>query len=182
MLDVICNTMKIRLTYRLFLFLLCWTPCLSSGQTNIKSTIKTEISRIKNIPSYSHPDIQGKIDSLIIIDSSFSKIVSLGTSAIPVLIDWLYDTSFTIVQNPCWLEEPMRTHDIAWFLINEIEPIPEYPALKIKFCTYGDCSHFPEHFFNYIHTNPKRYANRYKKYFTSKERKIRLQENIYKTN
>ena len=152
----------------------------TKAQSNLKAVIEKEIINIKAIPTNSHPDIQGKLDSVTVFDSSYSKIVSLGVKAIPVLFKWLYDTSYTPVKNPCWEEEPMRVHDIAWFLINEIEPIQEYYALKIVMCTWDQCSHFPQGFFNFIHSRPIIFATRYKKYFYSNQRKLILRGKIPK--
>ena len=148
----------------------------SSGQTNFKPIIEKEIVNIKTIPSFTHPDFQGTKEPLTIFDSSYTKIVSLGIGAIPVLINKLYDTTFITPRNPCWEGEAMRTRDIAWFLINEIEPIPAFPALGLVICTQGSCSHFPQGFFNFIHNDPILYANRYKKYFNNKQRKLGTQK------
>ncbi len=152
-----------------FLFLLIvFTQTLNAQRE--ERIIQTEIAKIKIIPSYSHRNMFGNFVPQIDFDSAFTKIVRLGTKAIPILIKKLRDTTLVSIKNPCFSEEEMKVHDVAWFLINEIEPFPRHTALKLVFCTSDECDHFPQGFFTFIHSNPSEYASRYKKYFYSKER------------
>jgi len=148
--------------------------CLLNLTINAQSKeefIHSEMRKVKQIPSYSHENVLGKRKPLTVFDSSFSKIVKLGAEAIPVLINKLKDTTTIDIVNPCFTEEKMKVHDLAWFLINEIEPFPKFLAVKIRFCTWNECDHLPDHFFNFVHSDPRDLANRYKKYFYSSERK-----------
>lgn len=140
------------------------------AQSNFDVNVNNELQNIKAIPSSTHPSISGEVSSLTVFDSSFTRIVRYGTKVIPSLIKRLGDTTSLKIENPCYAEEKMKMHDLVWFLIQEIEPFPRYDALHLVFCTEGDCEHFPQGFFNFIHSDPKLYASRYKKYFYSKRR------------
>ena len=150
--------------------LFCFLNLALSAQSN-REFIENEMKNVKQIPSYYHKDVLSKRKTPTVFDSAFSKIAQLGTQAIPILINKLKDTTSINIINPCFSEEKMKVHDLAWFLINEIEPFPRFIALKIQFCTWNECDHFPDGFFNFVHRNPIELANRYEKYFYGSERK-----------
>jgi hypothetical protein len=171
--------MKYSNTMKLFLIFILLTFTKLSNAQNSEQSIRNEIEKIKIIPSYHHTNMIGDSVPQTIYDSSFSKIVDMGVKVIPTLLKLLKDTSVVKIINPCFDEKKMRMHDIGWFLIRQIEPFPFHAALNLQFCIEGDCDHFPQGFFNFIHSNPTEYSVRYEKYFYSRVRKKYLKSNKY---
>ncbi len=154
-------------------FFICIFLFLLFNQTfgQVKSIVEQEFYQIKFIPTERlNPDSRtfAKYKN---IDSSYNKILKLGTTAIPFLIPKMTDTTLTKILNPCDNDEPIHLGDLAWFIITDIEKIPLFQVTKNQWCVWGVCEHFPLGFFTSLNFYRNKYAKGYKNYFYSKERR-----------
>jgi hypothetical protein len=151
--------------------ILTLTICLNaSGQT--KEIVEKNIYNIKSIPSYYLKgfmyDPKIKRQNLI-KDSSYLQITRLDTFALQYLIPFLSDTTLTEISNEC-LQTKFKIADLAFFLINDIEPVPYASVTGGQWCTWGDCGGLPDGFLYFINAQRLRFKNDYVNYFYGEKR------------
>jgi len=127
--------------------------------------VETAFAQIKTIPSH-----YTKGQQVMPLDEAYQKIVKLGPSAIPFLVDRLTDTTTVDITNAC-KQTRLRRGDLAFFLINDIEQIPYHTVTKSQWCVFGTCSVLPMGFLEYLEVNRSKFQNQYKAYLNSEDRK-----------
>jgi hypothetical protein len=151
----------------------CLTLC---GQT--KEVVEKNIYNIKSIPSYYSKefvfDPEVKRQALI-KDSSYLKIIKLDTFALQYLINFMSDTTFTEIYSEC-LHTKLKIADIAFFLIQDIEPFPYALVTGGQYCTWGECGGLPDGFLYFINAQRLRFKNAYINYYFSEKRNEWLKE------
>ena len=151
--------------------------CLNTnGQT--KEVVEKNIVKIKSIPSYYLKgfvyDPKVKRQDLI-KDSSYLQITRLDTFALQYLIPFLSDTTLTHINNEC-LQSKFKIADLAFFLINDIEPVPYVLVTCGQYCTWGECGSLPDGFLYFINAQRLRFKNDYFIYFYGEKRSEWLKE------
>jgi hypothetical protein len=156
----------------LIIVVLTLTICLNaSGQT--KEIVEKNVYNIKSIPSYYlkgfvyDPKVQRQS---LIKDSSYLEITRLDTFALQYLIPFLSDTTLTEINNEC-LQTKFKIADLAFFLINDIEPIPYALITGVQYCTWGECGGLPDGFLYFINSQRLRFKNDYVNYFYGDKRR-----------
>lgn len=146
-----------------------WFLCSATAQT--KTIVDREIFNVKSIPfHYSKFYSESIKDKPLLTDASYLKIKSLDTLAIPYLILKLSDTSITSIENTC-LGTKYKVGDIAFFLINDIEPIPYGMVTGGQYCTMGQCGVLPDGFITYLNNQREKFYNAYRIYYYGDKRK-----------
>jgi hypothetical protein len=142
-----------------------------NGQT--KETVEKSIYNIKSVPSYYlkgfvyDPKVQRQD---LVKDSFYLKIKRLDTFALQYLIPFLSDTSLTDIKNEC-LETNLKIADLAFFLINDIEPVPYALVTGGQYCTWGECGGLPDGFLYFINAQRLRFKKDYTNYFYGDKRR-----------
>lgn len=159
----------------LILFILTFALYTSSnGQP--KEVVDRNIYKIKSIPSYYLNgfayNAKNKGQDLI-KDSAYFHIRSLDTSALSYLIPYLSDTTLTTIKIECH-KSKLKIADVAFFLINDIEPIPFALVTGSQWCICCECGSLPEGFLSYINTERLQFKNEYVNFFYGDKRKQRL--------
>ena len=140
------------------------------GQT--KEIVEANIYNIKSVPSYY---LKGFVYNAkvkrqdLIKDSSYLHITRLDTNALRYLIPFLGDTTLTEINNEC-LQTKFKIADLAFFLINDIEPVPYALVTDGQYCTWGECGDLPDGFLYFINAQRLRFKNDYVNYFYGDKR------------
>ena len=146
------------------------------GQT--KKIVEKNIYNIKSIPSYYLKrfvfDPKVKRQELI-KDSSYLQITKEDTFALQYLIPCLSDTTLTEISNEC-LQTKFKIADLAFFLINDIEPVPYASVTGLQWCTWGECGGLPDGFLYFINDQRLRFKNNYATYFYGDKRREWVKE------
>jgi len=103
------------------------------------------------------------------LDSVYASIAKLDTNAIPTLMNHLSDTTSTVIANTC-LGGYFTLGQLAFFLINDIEPIPYFTVTKSQWDVLGECGTLPYGFLNYVKFKGQEFKNEYRVYFNSQAR------------
>jgi len=103
------------------------------------------------------------------LDSAYIYITKLDTNAIPTLMHYLSDTTTTSIANTC-LGGYFTYGQLAFFLINDIEPIPYFTVTKSQWDVLGECGTLPYGFLNYIKSRGQEFEKEYGVYFRSQDR------------
>lgn len=141
-----------------------------NGQT--KETVEKSIYNIKSVPSYYlkgfvyDPKVQRQD---LAKDSFYLKIKKLDTFALQYLIPFLSDTSLTDIKNEC-LETNFKIADLAFFLINDIEPIPYALVTGGQYCTWGECGILPDGFIEFLNNQRLRFKKDYETFYYGTKR------------
>lgn len=149
--------------------------CCSISFGQCQQYIDKEILGIKGIPYHYQ---KGKLSDKIKIefkDVSYLNIKKLDTSAIRFLINKLTDTTLTSIDNTC-MGTKLKIADLAFFLINDIEPVPYAMVTGGQYCTLGECGSLPDGFLYFINAQRLRFKNEYTKFYYGAARKEWLRE------
>lgn len=103
------------------------------------------------------------------LDSAYVRVVKLDTIAIPTLMSHLSDTTETGIAITC-LGGYFSLGQLAFFLINDIEPIPYFTVTKSQWDVLGECGTLPYGFLNYVKSQGQKFENEYRVYFHSQAR------------
>jgi len=103
------------------------------------------------------------------LDSAYVRIAKLDTIAIATLMNYLSDTTATGIANTC-LGGYFSFGQLAFFLINDIEPIPYFTVTKSQWDVLGECGTLPYGFLNYVKSKGQEFENEYRVYFHSQAR------------
>ena len=165
--------------WKLFFILTILVLTSIIGHSQVGSpTVYRTLNKIKGVPSWyttSHKYDKTKKDRFKGVDSVYVGIAKLDTNAIVKLIDFLADTSSTTIPNTC--QNGYFTYgQLAFFLINDIEPIPFYIVTKSQWDVLGECGILPYGFLNYLKNNASRFETEYRTYFNSQERQEWLKQ------
>jgi hypothetical protein len=158
-----------------FFILLFVTAQSQLGSSNVFEVL----NRIRAVPSWyiaGYNSSKTKGDKLEGIDTVYADIVKLDTIAIPKLIPFLSDTTYTEILNTC-TGGYFTFGQLAFFLINDIEPVPYFLVTKSRWDAFGECWNLPIGFLGFLRINGSNFKDQYSRYINSKERQDWLKQN-----
>ena len=159
------------LKHSLLLILLLFFFLLAYSQTE-KPDILSMMKDVKSIPAWYTTGYKyrktnkSRFDGL---DSAYVCVAKLDTNAIITLMNYLSDTIATSIANTC-LGGYFTYGQLAFFLINDIEPIPYFTVTKSQWDVLGECGTLPYGFLYYLKSKGQEFENEYQVYFRSQAR------------